>query len=95
MPLSRDLAAWLKEQGHDAEHTADVGLARASDLDILARAKREQRTIVTADAPGDTLKGLLMEAKKKPAASLAERGGPMSPSSCLRQRFLHALSRHR
>ena len=49
MPLSPTLAAWLKEQGHGAVHAADLGLNRASDLDILARAKQEDRTIVTAD----------------------------------------------
>jgi predicted nuclease of predicted toxin-antitoxin system len=49
MPLSPDLAAWLRGQGHDAAHAADLGLNRASDADILALAKQEGRTIVTAD----------------------------------------------
>ena len=59
MPLSRDLAAWLKDQGHDAEHAADLGLARASDLDILARAKRERRAIVTAESVPTEVKSAL------------------------------------
>ena len=49
MPLSPALAAWLRDQGHDAVHAADLGLNRAPDIDIMARAKREGRTIVTAD----------------------------------------------
>ena len=49
MPLSPALAAWLREQGHDAVHAADLGLDRAPDVEILARAKHESRTIVTAD----------------------------------------------
>jgi predicted nuclease of predicted toxin-antitoxin system len=49
MPLSPELAAWLKNQGHDAVHAAELGLSRAPDTDILARAKQEKRTIVTAD----------------------------------------------
>jgi predicted nuclease of predicted toxin-antitoxin system len=44
MPLSPGLAAWLREQGHDAVHAADIGLHRASDAEILVRAKRERRT---------------------------------------------------
>ena len=49
MPLSPALTAWLRDQGHDAVHAADLGLNRAPDIDIMARAKREGRTIVTAD----------------------------------------------
>jgi predicted nuclease of predicted toxin-antitoxin system len=49
MPLSPGLAAWLREQGHDAVHAVELGLSRASDADIMARAKLERRTIVTAD----------------------------------------------
>jgi predicted nuclease of predicted toxin-antitoxin system len=49
MPLSPALAAWLRHNGHDAVHAAERALQRASDLDILAVAKRESRTIVTAD----------------------------------------------
>ncbi len=49
VPLSPALAAWLREHGHDAVHAVDLSLNRASDVDILARAKQEGRTIVTAD----------------------------------------------
>jgi predicted nuclease of predicted toxin-antitoxin system len=49
MPLSIALAAWLREAGHDAVHAAELALDRAPDVDILARAKLESRTVVTAD----------------------------------------------
>ncbi|MGH6768207.1 MAG: DUF5615 family PIN-like protein [Xanthobacteraceae bacterium] len=49
MPLSPALAAWLREQGHDAVHAAELGLHRAPDVEILAHAKQELRTVVTAD----------------------------------------------
>jgi predicted nuclease of predicted toxin-antitoxin system len=49
MPLSPTLAAWLRDQRHDAVHAAEMGLNRASDVDVLALAAEEGRTIVTAD----------------------------------------------
>jgi predicted nuclease of predicted toxin-antitoxin system len=49
MPLSPALAAWLREQGHDAVHVADLGLAQAPDYDVLDRARREERVVMTAD----------------------------------------------
>ena len=49
MPLSPELAAWLREHGHDARHAAEVGLDRAANSDIMALAHEEGRTIVTAD----------------------------------------------
>jgi predicted nuclease of predicted toxin-antitoxin system len=49
MPLSPALAAWLRAQGHDAVHAAGSGLERAADVEIIAYANRERRTIVTAD----------------------------------------------
>jgi predicted nuclease of predicted toxin-antitoxin system len=49
MPLSPHLAVRLREQRHDAVHAVELGLERAPDIDIMARAKQEHRTIVTAD----------------------------------------------
>jgi predicted nuclease of predicted toxin-antitoxin system len=43
------LAIWLRRQGHDAVHAADLGLSRVSDSVLLTRAKPEGRTIITAD----------------------------------------------
>lgn len=41
MPLSTGLAIRLMQQGHDAVHAFELGLARASDEAILERAQRE------------------------------------------------------
>jgi predicted nuclease of predicted toxin-antitoxin system len=49
MPLSPALATWLADRGHDAVHAAGLGLDRATDSAIMARAKHEARTVVTAD----------------------------------------------
>lgn len=49
MPLSPTLAAWLAGHGHDAVHAADLGLARETDVAIIARAKQEARTVITVD----------------------------------------------
>ena len=49
MPLSPQLAEWLRDQGHDAVHASEAGLDRTSDADIIARARFEGRTIITAD----------------------------------------------
>jgi len=49
MPLSPELANWLNQQGHDAVHASKAGLDRASDTEILERARYEQRVVITAD----------------------------------------------
>ena len=49
MPLSPALAVWLRHAGHDAVHAAELGLHKAPDTQIMAIAKSETRTIVTAD----------------------------------------------
>jgi predicted nuclease of predicted toxin-antitoxin system len=49
MPLSPALAVRLADRGHDAVHAAHLGLDRAADSEIMARAKSDGRTIVTAD----------------------------------------------
>ncbi|MBP1777589.1 MAG: hypothetical protein H6Q86_3599 [candidate division NC10 bacterium] len=49
MPLSPGLVIWLAARGHDAVHASAVGLLRAADVEILDHAKRERRTILTAD----------------------------------------------
>ena len=49
MPLSPALAAWLVDRGHDAVHASDLKLHRATDSEIMVRAKHEARTVVTAD----------------------------------------------
>lgn len=43
------LAELLREAGHDAVHTLELGLERASDEVLLALADRERRVVVTGD----------------------------------------------
>lgn len=63
MPLSPGLAAWLREQSYSAVHASEIGLSSAADLDILNRAKREHRTIVTADLDYPRLLALSRDTK--------------------------------
>ncbi|MFN4219229.1 MAG: DUF5615 family PIN-like protein [Candidatus Bipolaricaulia bacterium] len=49
MPLSPELASWLKQRHHEAVHALDVGLDRASDENLIARARQERRVVITAD----------------------------------------------
>ncbi|MGH7284377.1 MAG: DUF5615 family PIN-like protein [Polyangiaceae bacterium] len=48
--LPRGSVAELRTLGHDAVHASDVGLARASDEQVLDRARAEDRTVLTLDA---------------------------------------------
>lgn len=47
--LSPTVATALQDAGHDAAHVRDLGLARASDGEILDRAASEHRVVVSAD----------------------------------------------
>ncbi|HEY2012105.1 MAG TPA: DUF5615 family PIN-like protein [Bryobacteraceae bacterium] len=49
MPLSPELARWLRMEGHDAVHASDMALNEAPDQAILVTAANEGRVIVTAD----------------------------------------------
>ena len=44
------VAAELGRRGLDAVHTRDLGLAQAADEDIMARARLEERVVVTLDS---------------------------------------------
>ena len=52
------LAALLREHGHDAVHTLELGLERALDEDLLAMAAAEGRVIVSGDTDFGTLLAL-------------------------------------
>lgn len=75
MPLSPTLSDWLASKGHDAVHTRDVGLSRATDNEILDYAVKEQRVIITADLDFPRL--LALESSKK-AGLVLFRGGNYS-----------------
>ncbi len=47
--LRSELAELLRSRGHDVEHAAEAGQARADDALILERAVRQERTLITLD----------------------------------------------
>ncbi|MGB0563811.1 MAG: DUF5615 family PIN-like protein [Spirulinaceae cyanobacterium] len=49
MGISPRTIAALREQGHDAIHLADEGLATLPDAEILAKARLEGRILLTVD----------------------------------------------
>ena len=48
--LPRSSVALPGQAGWDAIHVSEIGMSRAEDLDILARARGEDRVCVTLDA---------------------------------------------
>ncbi len=80
MPLSQDLAAWLRDRGHDAVHATELNLANAADAVILARAKQENRTIVTADLDYPRL---LARAQERESSMILFRDGNWSEAAII------------
>ena len=54
----RSAAARLRQAGLDTVHTGESGLAEAEDVEIIQRAAKEARIIVTLDADFHTLLAL-------------------------------------
>lgn len=48
--LPRSTSTLLVQAGWDVTHVSDIGMSRADDIDILQRARAEQRVCVTLDA---------------------------------------------
>lgn len=72
MPLSPELVTFLTKAGHDAIHAIEVGLGTAPDKDILERARKEHRIIVTADLDYPRLLALLQSSE--PGVILFRKG---------------------
>lgn len=49
MGMSQSTTSWLKQQAYDVIHLRDEKLERASDADIIEKAKKENRIILTCD----------------------------------------------
>ena len=67
-------------QGHDAVHASSIGLARAPDTEIIARARNEERIVVTADLDYPRL--LALSTADRPAVLLL-RGGDWSEGEAI------------
>jgi predicted nuclease of predicted toxin-antitoxin system len=72
MPLSMTLAQWLVAVGHDAIHASAIGLTRAADSEIMARAAADDRIVITADLDYPRL--LALGAADRPAVILFRNG---------------------
>jgi predicted nuclease of predicted toxin-antitoxin system len=91
MPLSPGLARWLIDRGHDAIHASDIGMERASDTEIIGRAKQEARTVITADLDYPRL--LAITGAAEPSLILF-RGGNWSEADVMKRmdELLEAVS---
>jgi predicted nuclease of predicted toxin-antitoxin system len=75
--LSPVVAERLRQAGHDAVHVGDLGLLAAPDEEILGRAARDERIIVSADADFGTL--LALRGLSKPSFVLLRSADHLSP----------------
>jgi len=88
VPLPPTLASWLIEQGHDAVHAGEIGMAHSSDAEILARAASESRIVVTAGLDYPRLLSLYQS--DEPSLVLF-RGGAWTEAE-VRERLAHLFS---
>lgn len=76
--LSPEVAAGLRDLGHDAIHVLDVGRQHAPDEDIFEFAARDRRMVVSADT--DFRRILAMRTARTPSVVLLRDGTERVPS---------------
>jgi predicted nuclease of predicted toxin-antitoxin system len=75
--LSPLIAQRLREAGHDAVHVRDYGLEAGGDEQILERAEREDRALVSADTDFGAL--LALRGKSRPSLILFRQAHDRRP----------------
>lgn len=71
--LPRSTPVFLREAGWDVEHVSDIGLSRASDVEIISRAREGKRILCTLDADFHAL--LAVSGKNSPSVIRIRREG--------------------
>jgi hypothetical protein len=83
------LAQLLRDAGHDAVHTLDLGLEGAEDDDLLPIAAEQGRIVITGDTDFGALLAL---ARRRSPSSMVDQGGER-PRTCVDVR-VRCDSRH-